>query len=179
MGKAGIEVNKDKSAEALRKLSRTEKDGRVAARILGIANILDGMDRGAAAKAVGMDRQTLCDWVHRYNRDGISGLSNRPKGRPPRCLTETQEKEIAALVSKPPEGNLVRWRCVDIQREIKARYGVELHERSVGKLLRRLGFRRISVRPVHPKGDAQAQDAFKKTLPPVSQRWFQKPRKAK
>jgi transposase len=179
MKRAGIEVNKEKSVEALRKLSRAEKNGRVAARILGIANILDGMGRGAAAKAVGMDRQTLCDWVHRYNKDGINGLSNLPKGRPPRCLTDVQEKEIGTLVSKPPEGNLVRWRCVDIQKEIKTRYGVELHERSVGKLLRRLGFRRISVRPIHPKGDEQDQEDFKKTLQPASQRWYRKPRKAK
>jgi transposase len=179
MWKFGIEVRKDMSADALRKASRREKDGRVAARILGIANILEGMSRTQAAQAVGMDRQTLCDWVHRYNKDGIKGLSNLPKGRPQRCLTEAQEKEIATLVSKPPEGKLVRWRCVDIQKEIKTRYGVELHETSVGKLLRRLGFRRISVRPVHPKGDEQAQEGFKKTLRPPSRRWCQKPPKAK
>jgi transposase len=138
--------------------------------MLGIANILDGMERGAAAKAAGMDRQTLCDWVHRYNREGLAGLYNRPKGRPCRSLTDEQEKEIETLVSKEPEAPLVRWRCVDVKREIERRYGIVLHERSIGKLLRRLGFRRMSARPLHPENDPEAVESFKKTSRPAWQR---------
>jgi transposase len=36
------------------------------------------MDRASAARLAGMDRQTLRGWVHRYNAEGIAGLSNRP-----------------------------------------------------------------------------------------------------
>ena len=82
MWKTGIEVRKDMTAAVLRKKARSEKNGRIAARILGIANILDGMDRTMAARSAGMDRQTLCDWVHRYNEEGLAGLGNRPQGRP-------------------------------------------------------------------------------------------------
>ena len=67
MWKIGIEVRRDITATMLRKRARAEKDGCVAARMLGIANILDGMDRRTAAKTAGMDRQTLCDRVHRYS----------------------------------------------------------------------------------------------------------------
>ncbi len=63
MWQVGIEVRKDITAAVLRKKACGEKNGRVVARMLGIANILDGMERGAAARAVGMYRQTLCDWV--------------------------------------------------------------------------------------------------------------------
>lgn len=49
--------------------------------------------------------------------------------------------------------------------EGKSRYGVKLAERSVGDLLRRLGFRRISVRPRCPEQDTEAQEAHKKTFP--------------
>jgi transposase len=167
MSRNGVEVRQDVTAGVLRKKARAEKDVLAASRMLGIANILDGMDRVSAAKAAGMDRQTLRDWVHRYNKEGIKGLRDRPKGRPERALTPQQEKEIATLASKEPEGNLVRWRCVDIQKEVKQRYGVVLHERSVGKLLRRLGFRRMSVRPIHPQNDPEAIEAFKKTSPGV------------
>lgn len=59
----------------LRKLAKAETDGRVARRILAIANALDGMSRKAAAEAVGMDRQTLRDWVLRYNE--LGGLTDR------------------------------------------------------------------------------------------------------
>ena len=166
----GLKVRKDISATVLRKQARSEKDGRVASRLLGIANILDGMDRDQAARTVGMTRQTLRDWVRHYNEEGIEGTRNKLKGRPKRALTREQEQEIDALVTKSPEGTLVRWRCVEVQGEIEKRFGVVLHERSVGKLLRRLGFRRLSVRPINPETDLEAQEDFKKTLPPRSQK---------
>lgn len=167
MSRNGIEVRKDTTASLLRKKARQESDVLTASRMLGIANVLDGMDRASAAKAAGMDRQTLRDWVHRYNRDGLVGLCNRPKGHPKRRLTDLQEKKIEELVSTPPNGNLVRWRCIDVKKEIEKRFGVVLHERSVEKLLHRLGFRRMSARPLHPKNDPEAVEVFKKTSPPA------------
>ena len=62
----------------LRALARRERDGRVGARLLALANALDGMSRDEAARAAGMDRQTLRDWVHRYNAEGVAGLRDRP-----------------------------------------------------------------------------------------------------
>ena len=115
-----------------------------------------------------MDRQTLRDWVHRYNELGLPGLSDRvPPGAKPR-LTRDQEAAVAQLVREGPkfsEHGVVRWRRIDLSRVIKARFEVQLAERSVGALLRRLGFRRLSARPRHPGHDAAAQDAHKKTLP--------------
>lgn len=167
MWQVGIEVRKDITAAVLRKKACGEKNGRVVARMLGIANILDGMERGAAARAVGMYRQTLCDWVHRYNQEGLIGLCDRPKGRPDRALTAQQEKEIEAMVLAEPDGVLVRWRRKDIKAEIERRYGIVLSEMSVGRMLRRLGFCRMSTRPLHPQNDPEAIAAFKKTSPPA------------
>jgi transposase len=59
---------------------------------------------------------------------------------------------------------VVRWRCVDLRAQIKARFEVELHERTVGKLLRKLRMTRLQPRPYHPKRDVAGQEAFKKTL---------------
>lgn len=170
MSRNGIEVRQDITAGVLRKKARQEANVLTASRMLGIANVLDGMDRKSAAKAAGMDRQTLRDWVHRYNQSGLAGLGNHPKGHPKRRLTDLQEQKIEELVSTPPSGNLVRWRCIDVKKEIEKRFGIVLHERSVEKLLRRLGFSRLTVRPIHPKNDPEAVEALKKTLPPAWQK---------
>jgi len=61
---------------------------------------------------------------------------------------------------------VVRWRCVDLRAQIKARFEVDLHERTVGKLLHKLGMIRLQPRPFHPKSDPEAQEAHKKTLHP-------------
>ena len=60
---------------------------------------------------------------------------------------------------------VVRWRCAELRVEIAARWSVTVHERTVGKLLRRLRMTRLQPRPYHPKKDAAAQEAFKKTSP--------------
>jgi transposase len=112
----------------------------------------------------------LRDWVHRYNAEGIGGLFDRPHGGgAQRKLTAEQEAEVAGWVQSGPDlqtDGVVRWRLSDLRAKIAQRFAVHLHERSVGKLVRRLGFRRISVRPRHPQADAAAQQAHKKTSPP-------------
>ncbi len=66
-------------------------------RPIAIANALEGMDRASAARLAGMDRQTLRDWVHRYNAEGIAGLCNRPApGRKPKL----SEGQMAAFTSR-------------------------------------------------------------------------------
>lgn len=163
MWQTALDVRRDVTPTVLRKKARQEKDGRVSSRLLALANVLEGMDRETAARQAGMTRQTLRDWVHRYNADGLAGLRDRPKGCPRRALTPEQEHELEALVLQGPEGNRVRWRCVDLQSLIKERFNVICHERTVGKILRRLGFVRLSVRPIHYKANAEAQENFKKT----------------
>jgi transposase len=137
-----------------------------ARRLLALAMVLEGASRTDAATACGMDRQTLRDWVHRFNGLGIDGLVDRKAaGRRPR-LTAEQEVELARIVEQGPDiadDGIVRWRRVDLRDLIAARFGVALHERTVGKVLDRLGFSHISVRPRHPKANAEAQEAFKKT----------------
>jgi len=128
-------------------------DSKQARRILAIAMVLDGHSRLLAAQASAMDRQTLRAWVHRYNSDGLAGLADRPRpGRQPR-LAETQQSEVAKWVEDGPGlkiDGVVRWRCVNLRERIAAKFNVHLHERSVGKLLKKLNFSSMLVRPVHP-----------------------------
>src|SRR4051794_12961575 len=126
------------------------RDARAARRMLALALVLEGASREEAARAAGMDRQTLREWVHRYNEEGLDGLSDRRRPGPGPRLTPEQEAELATAVERGPDperDGVVRWRRVDLQALIETRFTVRLHERSVGKVLRRLGFARLSVRP--------------------------------
>jgi len=158
----------DFTARDLRAEAAKTADAKAARRMLALALVLEGSDRGTAAKTCGMDRQTLRDWVHRYNAEGLEGLSNRRSAGPSPRLTTEQKAELAQMVREGPDpavDGVVRWRRVDLKRRIEARFGVVMHERTVGKQLAALGFRRLSVRPQHPKSDPDAHEAFKKTLP--------------
>lgn len=158
----------DLAARELRAAAGRERDGRAARRMLAIALVLEGMDRKTAAETCGMDRQTLRDWVHRYNAEGAAGLHDRKSPGPRPKLTPEQAEALAAWVEAGPDPvrhGVVRWRRVDLRDELERRFGVRLHERSVGKVLTKLGYRRLSVRPRHPDADEDAQAAFKKTSP--------------
>ena len=160
---SAIEITRqDLSISQLRAEAARTADAKQARRILAIAMVLDGHSRMLAAQAGAMDRQTLRDWVHRYNADGLAGLADRPRpGRQPR-LTEAQRSEVAKWVEDGPDlktDGVVRWRCADLRDRIAAKFNVHLHERSVGKLLNKLNFSSISVRPVHPQSDLEAQEA--------------------
>lgn len=156
----------DHDAAGLRAAASRSDDAAAARRMLALALVLDGHARSDAARLCGMDRQTLRDWVHRYNEQGLGGLSDRRgRGGPPRRLSAEQEAAVAALVRSGPdraEHGVVRWRRVGLAAVIAQRFDVHLAERTVGKLLRRLGFVRLSVRPRHPAHDAAAQEAHKK-----------------
>src|SRR5258706_14873681 len=82
MGLAIAVTNEKNSAAALRRLMPKQKDGRVACRLLALALILEGHSRTEAARQSGMERQTLRDWVHRYNAEGLAGLAARGGGGP-------------------------------------------------------------------------------------------------
>ena len=80
-------------------------------RLLAIALLLDGHSREAAASANGMTRQTLRDWVHRFNADGVTGLRSRTSpGRPP-ALNETRWEELKSIVLEGPIQSGTGW-CV-------------------------------------------------------------------
>ena len=71
--------------------------------MLAIANALDGLSRADAARAAGMDRQTLRDWVVRYNDEGLSGLHDRAKGHPPPRLTEGELATLSNIIFRGPD----------------------------------------------------------------------------
>jgi len=159
----------DLSAAELREAAAQTSDAKAARRMLAIAFVLEGWSRDAAADACAMDRQTLRDWVHRYNASGLEGLSDQPRrnGPPPRLSAEQQAK-VAEWVEQGPElerDGVVRWRCVDLQQRIVREFAVPLHERTVGKLLRKLSFRRLSVRPRHPQSKPEEHVVFRAALP--------------
>ena len=168
---AAIEiVRRDLDAAGLRRAAGRSRDAAAARRMLALALVLEGKSRGQAAQAAGMDRQTLRDWVHRFNERGPDGLKDTwSKGNPPR-LSSDQQAELARLVETGPDRaahGVVRWRRIDLKHLIAERFGVVYHERTVGKILKQLGFSHISARPRHPAQDGQTVAAFKKTSRPL------------
>ena len=158
MGTA-LAIRTDVDALELRRLARRERDGRVSARMLALASVLDGMSREEAARAAGMDRQTLGDWVIRFNAEGVDGLRHLPRpGRPPR-LTEGEQAALKAIVLRGPDPDrdgVSAWRIRDLCRIAEERFGVVYREGGMRRLVKSLGLSwqrpaRATPRPTGPR----------------------------
>ena len=160
----GVEVKRlDKSAQELRRIAGRVKDGRVSRRLLAIALVLEGASRKVAAESCGMDRQTLRDWIHRYNDEGIDGLTDRGGRGVKSCLTSDHLAQLKTWVKDgpdPEQDGVVHWRRKDLARKIEATFGIKLHERTVGTYLAKLGYKRMSARSRSSKIWSQVRTDF-------------------
>lgn len=164
---SAVRLRTDFTARELRRLAKKAKDVNQSRRLLSLAAVLNGMSRTEAAMIGGMDRQTLRDWVHRFNTAGPDGLLDNWASGPTTRLSAAQKAELTRIVEMGPDKDVdgvVRWRRIDLKRVIAERFGVDYCERYVGTLLRKLGFSHISARPRHPAQDAEIVAAYKKTL---------------
>ena len=97
-----IEVRTDYTSGELRRLAQRTKNSAQARRLLAIAAVLDGASREEAAQIGGMDRQTLRDWVIRFNERGPDGLINIPSPGVPPKLDEEHKAFLAQIAEEGP-----------------------------------------------------------------------------
>jgi transposase-like protein len=99
MGQA-VGVQSKYTSTDLRGLAKRCRNADQARRLLSIAAVVDGASRAVAAKLGGMDRQTLRDWVHRFNEKGPDGLINHPAPGASPKLSKGQQAKLAVLVAQ-------------------------------------------------------------------------------
>jgi transposase len=170
---SAIALRQDYDAAQLRALARASKDARQVRRLLELAAVYKGLGRGAAAAVGGMDRQILRDWALRFNAEGPEGLIDRkaPGAKPK--LTAEQLSAVLRLVEDgpiPAIHGVVRWRLVDLVGWIYDEYGVSLDPSSLGRILKGLGYARLSAGPKHHSQNPQALEAFRRDFPPADAR---------
>jgi transposase len=167
MGQA-IAVRSGYTSGEVRRLAKRAKDAAQARRLLAIAAVLDGASREEAATIGGMDRQTLRDWVIRFNEQGLEGLINKPSSGAPGKLSNEHKAYLARLIEEgpiPAIHSVVRWRACDLIMQLHEKFGISVSDDTIYRALKELGFSHVSARPRAYKQDPDAIDAFKKTLP--------------
>jgi len=167
MGQA-IAVRRDFTAGEVRRFAKRAKDAAQARRLLAIAAVLDGASREEAAKIGGMDRQTLRDWVIRFNAQGPDGLINIPSPGVQPKLGKKHRVFLARLVEAgpiPAVHGVVRWRACDLIMQVHEKFGLSVSDDTIYRALKDLGFSHLSARPKAYKQDPDAMEAFKKISP--------------
>ena len=178
---AAVGLRGDYDAAALRVAAKRSKDGPQARRLLALAAIYDGASRTEAAKIGGVTLQVVRDWVVRFNAQGPDGLIHRKApGQQPR-LNEAHRAALAANVESgpiPAVHGVVRWRIVDLRQWIFEGFRVVVAEQTLSRVLRKMGYRKLSARPRHYARRGSDRD-FKKALPRAWKRSAREGRRAR
>jgi transposase len=170
---AAIALRGDFNAITLRKLARETRDANQSRRLLALAEIYDGGQRRDAARIGGVGLQIVRDWVVRFNAEGPGGLIDRkPPGQPPK-LNAAHQLALARMIEDgpiPAVHGVVRWRLVDLIAWVWEEFRIVIAKQTLSRVLRSMGYRKLSARPRHHAHDPAAAVAFKKAFPRSWQR---------
>ena len=168
-----LPLRRDFNAPSLRRLARNSREANQARRLLALATIYAGGTRSEAADMGGVGLQIVRDWVVRFNADGPAGLLDRKApGQPPR-LKDAHRRALAELIEAgpiPAVHGVVRWRLADLVQWIWEEFQIAVSETTMGRVLNKMGYRKLSARPRHHAQNPEAAAAFKKSSPPAWRR---------
>jgi transposase len=128
--------------------------------LLALAAIYDGARRSEAAKIGGVSLQIVRDWVLRFNAHGPDGLIDRKAPGQALRLKGEHRAALAAILESgpiPAVHGVVRWRIVDLCQWIFEQFRIAVSQQTLSRVLRTMGYRKLSARPRH---HAQAEGAI-------------------
>ena len=160
-----VQLCADYDAPDLRALAKASRDANQTRRLLALAAIYDGASRRAAAKIGGVGVQTVRDWVLAFNGKGPPGLiDGKAPGNQPLLNAEQRAalRQIVEAGPNPAVDGVVRWRLADLAQWVFAEFGISISKQTLSRMLRAMGYRKLSARPRDHAQDPAALRAFKK-----------------
>jgi transposase len=155
-----------------RKLDRKTQE---ALRIRAVKRIRSGESPEVVARALGVNRTTVYDWLAKHREGGISALKERKApGREPKLNGKKMKWLFDVLTQKSPlqlKFEYALWTREMIQKIIKDRYAIKLSLPSIGRLLAQLGF--TCQKPLYKaiqKNESLVQEWLKKIFPKIKKR---------
>jgi transposase len=148
-------------------LARAEGNKKIYQRLMILAHLKEGMPKSQISRLLFISTDQICAWFKRFNQEGIEGLKDKSRSGRPRLLDRSAHETLKQKIEESQttlSGGRVRGE--DILQLIKKEWSVSYSLSGVYYLMKDIGMSWISTRSKHPKQDEEAQEQFKKTLPP-------------
>lgn len=149
--------------EELRARLKKTKDWRIQQKLLVVLNAtVDPRPAKEIGLHTGVAKQTVHNWISKYNRSGLKGIMGPGRGGRRKALMSKQEEALflEPFFDRAAEGEIAS--VGEIAKAIEARVGHSIHETSASRFLARNKWRRVMPRPHHPESNLEAQEEFKK-----------------
>jgi transposase len=152
---------------ALQDEIRRSDESRYDHRLHGVLLVAHGISCREAAGVLGDAPRTVENWVHRFEKAGLAGLTDGERSGRPSRLSSAQLAKVATALRQTPVAAGVEsggvWDGRTLSRYLEQQWGVELKARQCQRLFRQLGFRLRKPRPLLAHADPHVQAAHKKT----------------
>jgi transposase len=117
------------------------------------------------APVVGLSKPSVYSIVQKYNKQGASALTVRPRGgRRHSLLSLEEEKVLLQTIEEKAAQGLIKT-AFDMKAVVEERVGKVVSDDFLWDLLKRHGWKKKMPRPHHPKRDVASQELFKKNSP--------------
>ena len=141
-------------------------------RMRAVARVQDGESPEVVAKALGINRTTIYDWLAKYRTGGWSCLKAKPvPGRPPRLQGKALRWIYSTVTGKNPlqlNFKFALWTREMVAKLIEEKFGIRLSAVSVGRLLAKMGI--TCQKPLHralQRNEALVRQWVKKEYPEI------------
>jgi transposase len=148
----------------VRRRIRTEHNAKQRDRYRAVHLALAGHTAPQIAEKIGRSRRFVQRWVYAYREAGLNAMTATKQTGQPTKLPRHQETIF--LNHLTAEHRVLRGR--DIARILEEHFGVTYTVQGAYDLLHRLGYEPLKPRPVNPKKDPEAEEAFKQAAPLLS-----------
>lgn len=144
---------------------RRSDESRYDHRLHAVLLVAQGVTCPEVARLLGDGVRSVEYWVHRYEEDGLAGLTEGERSGRPNRLSKEQIDEINRVLRNKPSDAGMRvnlWDGKTLSAWIAKTYDVSLGVRQCQRLFRELEFRLRKPRPVLARADPEKQKAHKK-----------------
>ena len=130
----------DEALPTLETFLKQTKEARVFRRAQAVRDVVKGHRLQTVSDTLHFTYSALRKWVHRFDQEGIAGLTDRPRpGRPPKVTCELA-KHLDRLVDQDPlqHGSIhSQWSCQALATVLARQTGIQLSRESVREVLKK------------------------------------------
>ena len=164
MGRNTLQV-KGYTTEQIKSFFKSEHKYTIGIRLYAVYQISLGQSTRKLESLYNTSFKQICNWVHRFEKEGIDGLKDRPKsGRRPKLNKDQLNELNNVLQNNRPDQygyNTASWDGPILIDYIKKKYKVEYKKAQVYNILKSLGFTFQKRRAKYPEANKEKREEFK------------------
>jgi transposase len=158
MGRKIIQVS-GKTAEEIKELFNTDKKLKQGYRLYAVYQVATGKKPQDLEDVYHKSFKSINNWVHRFNREGLQGLLDKPiPGRKPK-LTEKEKEEIKRVVLEDlPEKhgyNSATWTGPMLIDYIEKEFGISYKKAQIYRILEKMNLTYQKSKGIYPEGKTE------------------------